>query len=72
MGNKLKSNRSWEKEILNEVEELERRTYDHTDNAEEMTDKIMNLVQVSGVDDEEVKRAIANEAVELLAMFRFE
>lgn len=60
-----------EKEIYSRVSKLEYQTYGHSDNAEEMTDQILHLVSVSKQENEENKRAIALEAIRLLACYRF-
>lgn len=58
--------------IYKKIEELEFRTYGHSDNAEEMTDRILYLIEASEVEKEELKIAIAEQAIFLLEEYRFE
>lgn len=61
-----------EKEIHSRLSKLEYQTYGHSDNAEEMTDQLLELIRVSEVEREEIKQGIALEAIRLLACYRFE
>lgn len=60
-----------ETEIYTRVSKLEYQIYRHSDNAVEMTEQILELVNVSEVTDINIKRAIALEAVRLLECYRF-
>ncbi|MDT2525101.1 hypothetical protein P7D73_21980 [Enterococcus raffinosus] len=59
-------------EIKRRISELEQVTYGHDDNAEEMTEQILHIVEASKINEEEMKRTIANEVIRLLENFRFE
>lgn len=61
-----------ENEVYSRVSKLEYRTYYHSDNAEEMTAQIFELIRVSEAKEEKVKRSIALETIRLLACYRFE
>lgn len=61
-----------ERKIKVKIANLEKRTYGHTDNTEDITEQIMYIVEASNVQNEQVKEAIANEAVILLEKYRFE
>lgn len=69
---KVNTNDQIAAEVMERVEELEMITYGHSQNAEEMTDQIMEVALASGVKDEKVKRTIVNEVFILLEKFRFE
>lgn len=58
--------------VFEKIKELEYKTYGHSSNSEEMTDRILNLIEVSEVENEELKIAIAEQAVFLLEEYRFE
>jgi hypothetical protein len=61
-----------EKEVYSRVSKLEYRTYRHSDNAVEMSEQILELVRISEVKNEKIKRAIALEGIRLLECYRFE
>lgn len=61
-----------ERKIRIKIAKLEKRTYGHTDNTEDITEQIMYIVKASSVQNEQVKETIANEAINLLENHRFE
>lgn len=57
--------------VRTRVAVLEKETYGHSDNADDITEQIMDIVNISGVRETFVKQAIANEVVLLLENYRF-
>lgn len=72
MSNQPLSERTLEEEVIKRLEELEERTYGHTDNVEDMAEQVMYIVGKAETTNTATKRAIAQEAINLLEMFRFE
>ena len=67
----LKVSNNLKENVHSRVAKLEEDIYGHSDNAEEITEQIMEIAEVSGVKEESVKEAIANKAILLLENHRF-